>query len=94
MTDGFDDSDYDNELSTRQLLEELSKDPNLMAHPEAAWFPRLASGTDEKLRAVLSDQPVRLLDEVWSWSHLPTLAGAELATDPRELYGFEVERVV
>jgi hypothetical protein len=93
---GYDDSiyEYDNDLSVRNLLAELLEDPLIQAHAESAWVTETVDALDKRLRAVMTDQPIRDVQGPWWRSHLPIIASAEFADDLQNLYGYKVPRVV
>ena len=93
---GYDDSiyEFDNDLSVRGLIAHLLSDPAILAHAESSWFLDSVESIDEKFRSLLTRVPIRDLEGPWWRSHLPRMAGAELAVDFHTRYGYEVERIV
>jgi hypothetical protein len=94
IEDGYDQNiyEYDNDLSVRQLIADLLEDPSIRTHTESAWFVEAVDALDGRLRAVMTDRPIR--EGPWWRSHLPIVAGVELADGLHTRYGYTVPRVV
>ncbi|GHC90190.1 hypothetical protein [Streptomyces flavofungini] len=88
----FDVSEYLNDLSIRELLQDAVDDPVVKSLPECSWFSAELSRIDDGFRTVLTNGPVVQPDESHWWRRsLPARGQQEFVDDVRERYGVDIE---
>lgn len=89
---GFDISEYDNELATRDSLAVLAADPTLRRHAGFEWFFRDIEALDARFKALLrQDAAIKDEDAPWWRRGVLSHAGADYARDIKSLHGIEIE---
>ncbi|WP_019855987.1 hypothetical protein [Actinopolyspora mortivallis] len=60
--EGYDDNEFEYafDLQNRDLLEDALNDPRLNSFPEIEWLRREVAEADQRLRAILHEQPIRI----------------------------------
>jgi hypothetical protein len=80
------------DLSVRQLIETLRRDPELLRFRELDWVWVEIAAMDERYRALLLPKGA-VHPGPWWEAGIPRKAGPEVAADFLELYGVRVEVV-
>jgi hypothetical protein len=91
---GYDDNfdEFMHDLTVRDLIDRLLKDPRLAELPAMNWFRERVSELDDRFRALLRlDVKVRPDEPRWWLNSVLTYAGSELADDWRRIYGVDVD---
>ncbi|WP_017972776.1 hypothetical protein [Actinopolyspora halophila] len=94
--EGYDDNEFEYafDLQDRDLLEEALNDPELNRLPGIEWLRREVAAADQRLRAILHEQPIRDPEHhPWWHAYVPRYSGREFAEDMRKAHGLTL-RVV
>jgi hypothetical protein len=94
IRDGYPDSldEYFSDLGVRRTIQATLDHDLLAGRPERGWMSEQASAADDRLRALLQDQPLPRSDGQPWWERFPPrYAGAELAADFRSIYDVHVD---
>lgn len=84
--------EYFNDLAIRWSIGATLDSDLLAERPELGWMRVHVAATDERLRALLQDEPLpRSAGQHWWERFPPRYAGPELAADFRSYYGVHVD---
>ncbi|GAA4154024.1 hypothetical protein [Leifsonia shinshuensis] len=89
VADGYDDNlaEYFNDLSCRDFIELVLRDPKASEHAPFRDFHDAVSALDRRFKTFLAPQPVAPGNRWWT-THLPLRAGANLRHDMQAIFGY------